>query len=325
MPADREHVRNRVLGLIGLWLFLSGLLSALSFVEVALVGFAVLLVAALVAGAVWLLRSSEIPWRLGELVVVVARAVRRLGVRLDDLGIPLRLKRLGIRVGKTVAGVLTSAGSPVRRLGLRVRDLGVRQHAKRLGVRARQGAAGVPGRADVLLRRGVRTYAIAVYGLQRRTAEALHAGSKLANGASRLTPRPAGARRRALRLNALGAQLRRRGEHEQAAEQHRVALAIVRDLGDEQVEALTLNNLALALAQAGAEEEAVEHLEHARVVLHELGDEEHEGQVIANLGLVHRRQGHSEEAVTLLHEALEKLPRESTAYRQVEEELVRAS
>ena len=133
------------------------------------------------------------------------------------------------------------------------------------------------------------------------------------------------ARRQALELNQLGTQLRREGAHEQAAEQHRAALEIVRDLGDQRAEALTLNNLALALAHSGSEEAAVEHLEHAREVLHELGDEEHEGQVIANLGLVHRRQGHSEEAVTLLHEALDKLPPGSTAYRQVEEELVRAS
>jgi tetratricopeptide (TPR) repeat protein len=318
MPADREHRRNRMLGFLGLWLFVSGLLSALSFVEVALVGFAVLLAAGLAAGVVWLLRSSEIPWRLGELVVVAGRAARRLGARVSDLGIPLHAKRLGIRVGTTVAGLLVRAARAMRRVGLRARDLALRQRVKGLGVRAWRRAANGPGRAGVLLERGIRAYAIAFYGLQGWTAQALDRGS-------RLMPRPVGARRRALHLNALGAQLRRRGEHEQAAEQHRVALAIVRDLGDEQVEALTLNNLALALAQVGAEEEAVEHLEHARVVLHELGDEEHEAQVIANLGMVHRRQGHSEEAVTLLHEALEKLPPESTAYRQVEEELVRAS
>jgi hypothetical protein len=41
--------------------------------------------------------------------------------------------------------------------------------------------------------------------------------------------------------------------------------------------------------------------------------------------MVHSRQGHSEEAVTLLHEALDKLPPESTAYLQVKQELSRAS
>jgi tetratricopeptide (TPR) repeat protein len=157
---------------------------------------------------------------------------------------------------------------------------------------------------------GLQKYAIAVNRLRLWTSRGVLAvtGSK-----------------QALRLNELGAQLRRRGDHARAAEQHRVALAIVRDLGDEQAEAMTLNNLALALAQGGAEDEAVEHLEHALDVLRELGDEEHEGQVIANLGMVHRRQGHSEEAVSLLHEALGKLPPESSAYRQVERELVGAS
>ena len=56
---------------------------------------------------------------------------------------------------------------------------------------------------------------------------------------------------RAHQLNALGAQLRRDGEPEQAAEQHLAALAIVRDLGDPHAEAMTLNNLGLALAHGG--------------------------------------------------------------------------
>jgi tetratricopeptide (TPR) repeat protein len=127
------------------------------------------------------------------------------------------------------------------------------------------------------------------------------------------------------RLNELGAQLRRDGEYEQAAEQHRLALAIVRDLGDLRAEALTLNNLALALVHTGGVTVAVEHFEQALVILRELGDEEHEGQVIANLGIVRRRQGRDEDAVSLLHAALDKLPPESSAYRQVEEQLRRAS
>ncbi len=88
---------------------------------------------------------------------------------------------------------------------------------------------------------------------------------------------------------------------------------------------MTLNNLGLALAQGGAERDAVQHLEQAVIVLRELGEEEREGQVIANLGFVHRRQGHSEEAVNLLQEALDKLPPESSAYRQVEKQLIGAS
>jgi tetratricopeptide (TPR) repeat protein len=132
-------------------------------------------------------------------------------------------------------------------------------------------------------------------------------------------------RREALRLNELGAQHRRGGEYEQAAEQHRRALAIVRELGDEPAEALTLNNLALALVHTGGVTVAVEHFEEALALLRDLGDEEHEGQVIANLGFVRRRQGRDEDARSLLNEALDKLPPESPAYRHVEEQLRRAS
>jgi tetratricopeptide (TPR) repeat protein len=130
----------------------------------------------------------------------------------------------------------------------------------------------------------------------------------------------------ALRLNELGAQLRREGKYEEAAEQHRAALAIVRELGDRQAEALTLNNLALALVHSGGGVAvAVQHFEEALGILRELGDTEHEGRVIANLAGVRRRQGRDEDAESLLHAALDKLPPESSAYRQVEEQLRRAS
>jgi tetratricopeptide (TPR) repeat protein len=132
--------------------------------------------------------------------------------------------------------------------------------------------------------------------------------------------------RQALRLNAFGVQLRRDGDREQAAEQHRAALAIVRELGDRRAEALTLNNLALAVVHTeGGVAAAVKDFEQALIILRELGDEEHEGQVIANLALVRRRQGRDEDAESLLNAALDKLPPESSAYRRVEEQLRRAS
>jgi len=161
---------------------------------------------------------------------------------------------------------------------------------------------------------------------------------RYANGASRRAhsfvetyhrkPAPAKVDRggEAHRLNELGAQLRREGAHDRAVEQHRAALAIVRDLGDRRAEALTLNNLALALVHTdGGVPVAVEHFEQSLHLLRELGDEEYEGQVIANLGIVRRRQGRDEDAESLLHAALDKLPPESPAYRQVEEQLRRAS
>src|SRR5262245_48710289 len=131
--------------------------------------------------------------------------------------------------------------------------------------------------------------------------------------------------REARRLNEHGALLRRDGDYDQAAEEHRAALAIARELDDKQMEALTLNNLALALVHTGGVSVAVQHFEQSLALLRELGDEEHEGQVIANLGIVRRRQGRDEDAVSLLHAALDKLPPESSAYRQVEEQLRRAS
>lgn len=141
----------------------------------------------------------------------------------------------------------------------------------------------------------------------------------------RKEPAAADLHRQARRLNQLGTQLRREGKHEQAAEQHRAALTIVHELGDLRAEALTINNLALALVHTGSVAVAVQHFEQALDVLRRLGDEEHEGRVIANLGFVRRRQGRDEDAASLLHAALDKLPPESAAYRQVEEQLRRAS
>ena len=130
--------------------------------------------------------------------------------------------------------------------------------------------------------------------------------------------------RRAAALNERGRRLRREGDPSQAAAEHRAALVIVKDLADRRSEALTRNQLGLALARCGAEDAAVEQLEHALYILRALGEEEHEARVIANLGFVQRRRGHSEEAAVLLHEALDKLPPESPAYRRVEAVLAQA-
>jgi tetratricopeptide (TPR) repeat protein len=260
----------------------------------------------------WFLLSGLLLALSFVVVVLVAFAVLLLAV-LAVAGVWL-LRRFA--VGERLSSALVWAGNAVEGLWRRARALRGQRRVRRLGSRALETAARAPGRANMLLASGLRHYAIAVYRLRILTSQLLGETGRLG---------PAGPRHRALRLNELGARLRRQGEHEQAAEQHRVALAIVRDLGDEQAEALTLNNLALALAQGGAEAEAVQYLEQALVVLRELGDEQHEARVIANLGIVHRRQGHIEEAVNLLHEALNRLPPASPAYRQIEEELQRAS
>jgi tetratricopeptide (TPR) repeat protein len=244
-------------------------------------------------------------------VVVALVAFVAMFCALIAIGGVFAARRLQIEEGLwTLLASTTDAGRRVgRRVGRRFRNLGVQRRVRRLGTRAAKTATGTPGRANAFLAGALQTYAIAVYRLRIYTAHLLYAGR----------------RSQAFRLNELGTQLRRRGAPQQAAEHHRVALEIARDLGDDQAKALTLNSLALALAQDGADAEAVEHLEQARVVLRDLGDEKHEAQVIANLGIVYRRQGNSEEAVSLLHEALDKLPPGSWAYRQVQEELQRAS
>ena len=241
-----------------------------------------------------------------SLVVVAVVAFAALVVGLLALGTRSAARRLA--VGEVVSHALVATTEKTARTARTARRLGglrVRQRTSRLvsdlGRRARR----APGRANTLLAAALQAYARAYYRLSLRNS--------------------VDGRRRAVQLNERGAQLRRQGDPLHAAEQHRVALEIVRELGDEQAEALTLNSLGLALAQVGAEAEAVEHLEQARDVLHALGDEEHEGQVIANLGLVYRRQGESEQATVLFQEALHRLPPGSTAYRQVKEELRRAS
>jgi tetratricopeptide (TPR) repeat protein len=123
--------------------------------------------------------------------------------------------------------------------------------------------------------------------------------------------------REALRANAVGLRLRREAAYLEAAEQHRVALALFRDLGDRRSEALTLNNLALALDRAG-DGAALDLFEQAATMLGDLGEEQHEGEVIANLALAFRRRGSDERSAEVFELALGKLEPDSQAYRKVE-------
>jgi tetratricopeptide (TPR) repeat protein len=263
-PVDRDQLRRRVLAAGGLWFLLAGLAAALGFVTVLIVSFAVVLVAAGVAGVWAVLRRYPVRQQLPIAQRWLRRARRDLKDRLDELGLEQHVRTSVTRVRRRVTHTGRSSLSAVG--GVKAR---VSQH------------------------------------LESRREAALYV--------------------EALRLNELGAELRRSGDHEQAAEQHLAALAILRELGDRRAEALTLNNLALALVHIAGVAVAVQHFEQALLVLRELGDQEHEGQVIANLGFVRRRQGRDEEAETLLHAALDKLTPQSSAYRQVEEQLRRAS
>jgi tetratricopeptide (TPR) repeat protein len=295
MTESRERARNRLLAFAGLWLLLSGLLLALSLVDLVLVANGIVLFVALAAGTIWLLRRLELGWRLAAGLVPAAAGARRLGTNVHELHLGRRLVRAGIgparAFGRATMWLLAVTTRGGRRLWRRMRAVEARRHARRVAGAARGAAAGTAGRADRLLRGAIRAYAIAVYRFQLWTARTLQHPGFVA------------VQRQALRLQ----------------------LTLARRLGNEQAEALTLNELALALAERGAEAEAVEHLEEALVVLREIGDQEHEAQVIANLGMVYRRQGQSEEAAHLFQEALEKLSPESPAYREVEKELLRAS
>jgi tetratricopeptide (TPR) repeat protein len=124
-------------------------------------------------------------------------------------------------------------------------------------------------------------------------------------------------RGQAVRANALGVQLRRQGDLAAAADQHRRALHVFRDVGDRRAEALTLNNLALALERSG-DGQALELFEESATMLGELGDEQNEGQVIANLALAFRRRGQERESDEALETALAKLEPQSNAYRKAE-------
>lgn len=157
----------------------------------------------------------------------------------------------------------------------------------------------------------------------RASRELVRAGSARARelGARLQRVDPA---REAIRLNAAGSELRRSGRFGEAAECHRRALEILRELDDRRAVAMTESNLALALSHAGDDRWAIGLFEEAAATLHELGDEEHEAQIMANLGLAHRRHGRIEEADSMLRLALTKLSPASSAYQTIESQLVRA-
>ncbi|HZC29812.1 MAG TPA: tetratricopeptide repeat protein, partial [Gaiellaceae bacterium] len=132
-------------------------------------------------------------------------------------------------------------------------------------------------------------------------------------------------RREAQRLNAAGSEHRRNGRYDEAAECHRRALEILRELDDRRAVALTESNLAIALSRAGDDHWAIGLFEEAAATLRELGDEEHEARIMANLGLAHRRHGRRDEGDSFLRLALAKLSPASNAYRTIESQLVRVS
>jgi tetratricopeptide (TPR) repeat protein len=246
----------------------------------------------------WFLVAGML-WALGFGIVLLASLVLLV---LGGIAVGAAWLARRYRMGRAVRAVAPRLDRASRRLRSSLDDLDAGRHVERLANGLAHQARSASQQARIASR-------------QARTALETR------------QQRPAGPdpRRQARRLNQRGAQLRREGDYAGAAEQHRLALGILHDLGDRREEALTLNNLALALVHTGGVAIAVEHFEQALALLRELGDEAHEGQVIANLGVVRRKQGRDDDAATLFNAALDKLPPESSAYRRVEEELRRAS
>ena len=197
------------------------------------------------------------------------------------------------------------------------------RHARIVGRRVARDTAPAVAAA----RRRARDLQPAVSGLVERAATRTRAidwnGWPYAGGAAPVAIEDR--RRRALELNARGAQLRSEGHPVQAAEQHQRALQIFREIGDLRAEAPTLNSLALALDDAGDTDAAVEQFEQALAILRDLDDERHEGKVIANFGFTMLRHGEDDRARGLLETALDKLDPESRAAQRVVEQLQRVS
>jgi hypothetical protein len=83
---DRARFGPRLLAFTGLWLLLSGLLMALSFVVVVLVAYTALLFVVLAVGGVWLLRRFAIGEALSTLLVWAGKAAERLWRRARAFG-----------------------------------------------------------------------------------------------------------------------------------------------------------------------------------------------------------------------------------------------
>ena len=181
----------------------------------------------LALAGMWLLLAGLLT-ALGLVVVVFAVSALLLVASLAVIGVR-QLRRLELREGVRSATKATGSALQLAREKTpkaRAREVHVREHARELGAARGRGAA-APARTESFATRTYQAmYRFRLLRLPRST--------------------PASAPTSSMR----GAQLRRDGEPEQAAEQHLAALAIVRDLGDPHAEAMTLNNLRLALLGA---------------------------------------------------------------------------
>ncbi len=251
---------------------------------------------------------------------------------------------LAIAVTVGVAGALALLGREIRRRGLEGLDLAhvlrrvSSQTARRRIVTLVTHAGTIAHEQGVVAVRRAYVLAQAVRPVgSPQTPDVSHEGTSEFYGwpyagsdqggitPPRKEPRLDDERRRALQLNARGAQLRRAGSPADAAALHIEALAIFESIDDRHAQAPTLNSLALALAATGDNEAAIERFEQSLQILREREADPEQGRVIANLGFTLLKQGAETRGRELLSEALGKLPPESPAAHQVEGLLRRAS
>jgi tetratricopeptide (TPR) repeat protein len=317
------RLRRRVAAIAAMFVFLLALLATVGLLRIVLFAVAVVGLGAAVA----LVLLAVGPY--GPQLVAFGRgAVRRIRSAASLLAAAVSRGTSGVARSGSRAAVATRRSAEARLPAWRDRyeraqaTAGRRIAAattqtKRHAHTARSQAPALRGRYVSLQSAAVRQLAGATTQTQRHVRAATSAVQARRDAWPTRTPAPVVQDRAALRANAAGAQLRRDGAYLQAAEQHRIALDLFRELGDRRSEALTLNNLALALDRAG-EAGALELFEEAAAILGELGEDQQEGEVIANLALAFRRRGSDERSAEVLELALEKLNPESQAYRKVE-------
>jgi hypothetical protein len=314
------RLRRRVAGIGAMVVFLLALLAAVGFVRIVLV---VVAAAVLAAGvAVLVLVFAQYGARLGDFSTLVVRRARSVASSIAS-AVSRGTSRLGRSGSHAVVVARRSAEAQLP--GLRNRYTRARagtgrklaaattqtqRHARAANAQLPQLRGGY-GRLHAAAARQLAAARTQAQSHVRAARTAMHAREPWA------TPRPVARDKEALRVNAAGTQLRREGAYMEAAEQHRAALAVFRELGDRRSEALTLNNLALALDRAG-DPGALDLFEESAAILGELGENQQEGEVIANLALAFRRRGSEERSAEVLELALEKLNPESQAYQKVE-------
>jgi hypothetical protein len=323
------RARRRAAAIAAMGTFLLALLATVGFLEIALVIAAVAVVGAGIAASALIVRryharlgawSGIAVWRARTLGTSVVAAVSRgtsAAVAAVSRGVSVAVAAVSRSSSATVTGVSRGTSTAAAAVSRGASATGRSGSSAVFAVRCTAAS-----RLPELRTRYLNAQAAVGHGLSsaatrtQQHARAAAAGVRARREASP-TRTPVADDREALRANSAGTQLRRDGAYSEAAEQHRHALALYRELGNRRSEALTLNNLALALDRAG-DPGALDLFEEAAAILAELGEQQQEGEVIANLALAFRRRGSAERSAEVLEIALGKLNPESQAYRKVE-------